>query len=256
MKIYIFVDLEGISGITSSEYVVPGGLHYQLGRKYCTMEVNACIRGCLKAGAESVIVRDGHGAGDSIFWDELDPAAELVKGASPGIRFVGIDECDAIILLGYHAMAGTPDAVLEHTFSSKTIQNMWVNERKAGEIGIDAIIAAEHGVPVIMVSGDDKACAEAKEWLPEAVTCQVKEGLSCGGARLMPMAAAHKLVEAKAFEAVKMIDKIPLCKKMSPVTLRREMVERIGVPTRSDARIIDARTYDITSATLEQALLC
>ena len=91
-----------------------------------------------------MIVRDGHGAGNQFITAELDPRAEVIQGVSPR-RLPGIEECDALILLGYHAMAGTPGAVLEHTMSSKTVQNYWLNGRKVGEIGLDAGVASDSG---------------------------------------------------------------------------------------------------------------
>ena len=146
MKIYIFCDMEGISGITQRDHVSSGSPLYPLGCKLMEQDINACIEGCFRAGADKVIVRDGHSAGVNVNPLEIDPRAELVQGATPEVRFAGINGCDAIILLGYHAMAGTPTAVLEHTFSSASIQNMWLNEKLAGEFAIDATIAAEHNV--------------------------------------------------------------------------------------------------------------
>lgn len=92
MKIYIFVDMEGISGISGSEFVTSEGLLYNLGRKYYTMDINACIKGCVAAGVTEVIVRDGHGGGKHAFWEEIDSHAELIQGATPKQRLAGIEE--------------------------------------------------------------------------------------------------------------------------------------------------------------------
>ena len=165
MKIYIFADMEGCSGISNSEYIT--GNKIALGASFMAQDINACIAGCFEAGAKEVIVRDGHGGGVNLDPSQIDPRATLIQGATPGERFPDIEGAAGLILLGYHAMAGTEAAVLEHSYSSKTIQNMWLNDRKVGEIGIDAAIAAEHKVPVILVTGDDKACKEAVERLLE-----------------------------------------------------------------------------------------
>ena len=193
MKIYIFADLEGISGVSGSSFVTADGARYATGCKYLTRDVNICAKACLEAGADEVIVRDGHGGGNSIIWENLIPGVKLMQGASPRVRFAGLEGCDAVILLGYHAMAGTPQAVMEHSYSSKNIQNIWVNGEKIGEFGIDTMIAGEHGLPVIMTSGCDKLCKEAKEFSPEVVTCQVKESTAAScSLRLIPKSSCVK----------------------------------------------------------------
>ena len=160
MKILIMVDMEGISGITSPDQVnADGGRFYAEGRQYTTWETNACIEGCFSGGANEVIVRDAHMYGKNLLWEQLDPRAQYVFGSIGEIRLPDIEDCDGVILLGYHAMAGTPCAVLEHTMSSAGWQNLTVNGAPFGEIGIDAAYAGEYGVPVILVSGDESpAC--------------------------------------------------------------------------------------------------
>ena len=255
MKIYIFSDMEGISGISQSSHVEPGSVHYPLGCKLMEMDINACVAGCFKAGADGVVVRDGHGGGVNVNPLEIDPRAELIQGNSGACRFPGIDDCDALILLGYHAMAGTPNAILEHTFSSKTIQNMWLNEELVGEFAIDALIAAEHNVPTIMVSGDDKICTEASDLLPQVVCCQVKTALTSSGAKLLSPQKAQKLITDKTIEAIGKIGKIPLLPVLNSTCLKTEVVERGVLPSapREDLAIIDGRTYEVRRKTLEAA---
>ena len=257
MKIYIFCDMEGISGITQRSHVTKDGENYALGCKLMAMDINACIEGCFKAGADGVIVRDGHGSGVNVSPLEIDSRAILIQGASGNSRFPGIDKCDALILLGYHAMAGVRAAVLEHTFSSAQIQNMWLNGKVAGEFAIDATIAAEHNVPTIMTSGDDKLCAEAKDFLSEVVACQVKKGLTVSGASMLSPEKAHALIIEKTIEAIGKIKLMPLPEVVTPQKLKRELVERGPLPSakRAGIQLIDGRTYEITSDTLESALL-
>ncbi len=255
MKIYVFVDMEGISGISGSDHVLSENRLYQDARRYYTWDTNACVKACFDAGAEGVIVRDGHGSGNHMITAELDPRAELIQGYTER-RMPGIEEYGAVILLGYHAMAGTPSALLEHTMSSKTVQNYWLNGRKVGEIGLDSAVASDHGKPVIIVSGDDKACAEATDWIPGVVTCQVKEGLHTQGARMLSLDAAHRLIEQKTREAIGRIGSIKPITYEHPVTFRKEMMERVGVPNpfgRPDIRVIDARTVETTADTMEEA---
>lgn len=246
MKIYIFADMEGSSGIAGNEFVVPDGTHYEEGREYFAMDVNACVEGCVQAGVDEILVADGHCAGNNLRWKDLHPAAELVRKGRLPRRFADIEGSDGIILLGYHAMAGVKGAVLEHTYSSSYVQNLWINGRLSGEFACDSLIAAEYGVPTIMVSGDDKICLEAKSIIPDIVTCQVKKGYSTHGARLTPMARAHALITEKTQEAIAKIPEIHRPKIEYPVTLRIETTERQN-PKLTGCELIDARTAEFTS---------
>jgi D-amino peptidase len=156
-------------------------------------------------------------------------------------------------------MAGTVPAVLEHTMSSMAWQNCWINGKKSGEVAIDAAIAGEQGKPVILVTGDNRVCSEAKEWLPDVTTAVVKEALSCEGAIHLPRGKAYQLIRQQAAAAVsKARTKAfqPL-EVGHPVTLRIELVERGKTPqaiARPEVRLIDGRTYEITADSVEAAL--
>ena len=253
MKIYIFADMEGCSGISNSEYIT--GSKIALGASFMAQDINACIAGCFEAGAKEVIVRDGHGSGVNLDPSQIDPRATLIQGATPGERFPDIEGAAGLILLGYHAMAGTEAAVLEHSYSSKTIQNMWLNDRKVGEIGIDAAIAAEHKVPVILVTGDDKACKEAVLWIKNVRACQVKTSYSSQGTRLIIPAAAHELIREMTVDAIKGRRRVKPIKVEYPATLRYEMVERNAVPASDKCTVIDGRTWEITGDSVEALLV-
>lgn len=262
MKIYIFCDLEGISGVSGKAYIATSENRPDLiaaAKKFMAHDINACIAGCARAGANEIVVRDGHGAGLNLTLDQIDPRASLVSGATPGVRFGSLDGSDALILLGYHAMAGTPKAVLEHTYSSANIQNVWLNDRKVGEIGLDAAIAAEHNVPVIMVSGDDKTCAEAEAWLPGVVTCTVKKAFSLNGAELFPLTTTRQLIEDKTVAAIEQLRRheAPQLKVDYPATYRLELVERGQLPLwpRANMRLIDGHTYEVSGDSIEALLL-
>lgn len=257
MKIYIFADMEGGSGICGREFVMGDGCHYQRGCEYMAADINACIRGCFKGGADGVIVRDGHNTGVNIRWDQIDPRAELIQGRGGNKRFPSLEECGALILLGYHAMAGSAMAVLEHTYSSANIQNVWLNGIKVGEFAIDAAIAGERGVPVIMVSGDDRICEEAKAVLQDTILCQVKTALSCQEAKMLSQTEAHKRIEESTEKAVLAASKYKPYKVPGPVTIKVELVERGCVPNpvaRPGMTIIDGRTFAVTADCVEDAL--
>lgn len=256
MNITVMVDMEGISGICRPSQVMSDGAHYKVACRYMAWDVNACVAGCIEGGALRILVRDAHGSGFNMPWEELDPRAEYVFGTSRRERIPGLDSCDGLILLGYHAMAGTPWAVLEHTMSSRHWQNFWLNGRKAGEVAIDSAQAAEHGVPTIMVSGDDKLCREARRLLPGVVAVQVKRGLDVEGAVMLPKELAHQRIREGAARAVRAAPKMKPIKVRHPVTLRLELIERgsVPLPARSGARVIDGRTYEVTGRTVAEAL--
>ena len=257
MKIFVAVDMEGISGIFQSQQVIPGSGLYEEGRRFLTQDVNACVEGCFAGGADKVVVRDIHGGGNHFIWADLDPRAEYVRGSTDRERLPDIAKCHGLILLGYHAMAGTPEAILEHTMSSKSWQHCWLNGKITGETGIDAGIAGDHGVPTILVTGDDKVCREAKQLLKGVVTAQVKVGLSCQGGQLLSRKASYDLIVKRATEAVRSAPKIKPFKVKAPVKMRIELVSRGRVPSTDSkpyAKIIDGRTYEVTADTVEQAL--
>ena len=261
MNIYIMTDIEGISGIYCRDQLMSGTSRYEEGKRLFTREINICAEACKKYGAEKVYVRDCHGGSNSLLWEKLSPAVDYaVCGMTGDDRFVGLDDCDAVILLGYHAMAGTANAVLEHTMSSKSIQNIYLNGKKVGEIAIDAAICAELGKPVIMVSGDDKTCDEAKEFLPCVTTAEVKRATSCNGAVLLPPHVAEEVIYNAVKDAIEAYRKgeIELACEKTPVTMRVDRIERIELPSqiqRPYIKVIDNRTYEVEADTVAEALV-
>lgn len=259
MKIYIMADIEGISGIYTTDQVTDEGNRYQEGRRLMTREVNVVAKALKDAGVEEVYYRDCHYAAQNVIWEELSSDVDVcISGAMVNTRFPKeLDECDGVILLGYHAKAGTRGALLEHSMSSKGIQNYFVEGKTVGEIFLDAAIVGDRGKPVIMVSGDDHACSEAKETLPWVVTAEVKRAVSCQGAAMLTPKKAEKLIYEKTVEAVK---NLPNCKPLvidKPVRLTVEAVERTFTPNihlKPYMEIHDGRTFTVTGDTMEEAL--
>jgi D-amino peptidase len=258
MKVFIEVDMEGISGITLPEQVKRGELRYADARNFMVADANACTEGCFRGGASAVTVWDAHGSGFNMPWEQIDPRVELIQGSSDLGRLHDIARYDAIILLGFHAMAGKHAAVLEHTMSSADWQNLWINGRKAGEIAIDAGIAGDAGVPVIMVSGDDKACAEARQWVKGVHTAQVKVGYSNSGARFLSKETAHQLILDTAERACRDYRNIKPLVHRKPVRMRLEKIERRRLPDpaahQAWLKLIDGRTYEVTGSSTREAL--
>jgi D-amino peptidase len=258
MNILIMTDLEGISGIYASDQVLPGERRFNEGREFMTADINACARGLKRAGAKKVYVRDCHGGSYTLIQERISEDVDyLILGDVGQDRFLGLDDCQAVILLGYHAMAGTSSAILEHTMSSSYVQNYWINGKKAGEFAIDAGIAGDMGKPVIMVSGDGKLCSEAKSLVPNIYCAEVKKGVTAFGGVLLPLEKARKLIEDTAYEAYKNMDKIKPLVFKKPIRLRVERVERGRLPllaSKPYMKIIDARTYEVKADTMNEAL--
>jgi len=253
MSIYVMVDMEGISGVYSAAQVNSDNPRYAQGCKFYTWDVNACVDGCFAGGAKRVIVRDAHGGGNSLIWEECDPRGEYIQGRTHE-RMPFLDECDGLVLLGYHAMATTPRAVLEHTMTSVHWQRVWMNDRLVGETAIDAGLAGDHGVPLVMVSGDEKLCAEAKALVKGIVAVEVKKGLAIEGALLYSRQRAHEAIRKGAAKAVKLCAKIKPYKVKRPVRFRVELAGRRSASMgRRNVKVIDERTYEATGPNVEDA---
>ncbi|MCY0902135.1 MAG: M55 family metallopeptidase [Firmicutes bacterium] len=176
MKIYVSVDMEGIAGIVVREQLRRGEALYEEGRRLLTAEVNALVAAILASCATEIIVKDAHGTGFNFHVEHLHEGAEYVLGPSRmEKRFPGLDATfDGAMLIGYHAMAGTAEAVRDHSYVPTEWPSLTLNGRAVGEIALDALLFGIHEVPVLLVSGDDKACAEAREVLPGVVTYETK----------------------------------------------------------------------------------
>jgi D-amino peptidase len=228
-KVYIFTDMEGCSGVTGSEFI--SGAQAADGKRLMAEGMNACIAGCFAAGATEVVVRDGHGGGSNVNARVIDARAKLIQGPTPKVRYKDLDGAAAVILLGYHAMALTTNGVLAHSYSSASIQGMWLNGRPVGEIGVDMAIAAEHRVPVVLVTGDEKTTAEARNWLPEVSVCATKRGTSTQSAVLIPVEEAHRRITAATEAALKRRAEIPCLKVTYPATLRWDYLPKGSLRT-------------------------
>lgn len=259
MNVFLMVDIEGISGVYTREQVMKSEPRFNEGRKCMTEEINVCVKALKEAGVEKVYVRDCHGDSYSAIWDNLTSEADYyISGDTLDERFVGLSDCDAVILLGYHALAGTYAGTLDHSFSSPRIQNMIYDGKPIGEIGIDMAIVGDYGKPVIMVSGDDKACAEAKQYGTGLVTAEVKKGLSSYGAMLLPKEKAHAVIREKTIEAVNNFKNVKPLVLPKPVKMMVELVERQKMPNLNVhpyIKFIDARTFEITADCIETALM-
>jgi len=219
LKVFISVDMEGIAGIVTSDQVTAGGGGYERARLWMTWEANAAIQGALDAGATEILVNDSHGSMRNLLPDELNPAARLITGSPKPLSMMeGIDETiDAAIFIGYHARAGSADAVLDHTYSGGTVYSLRINGMEVGESELMAIIAGQFGVPVVMIAGDKTLGNQVKSLLGKSlVTVEVKEGIGRNAASTLVPSESQKKIRDGATIALKKVKEIKPFKPAGP----------------------------------------
>ncbi len=188
MKILISCDMEGITGVTSWDHVDPSRAEYQRFRHLMTWDANSAIEGAFEGGADEVVVTDGHWNGSNILIEELDRRAKLNSGigTSQFSMMQGIDDSfDGVFFIGYHARASSENGILDHTWSTNFI-NVWMNDNLVGEFGLNAALAGAFGVPVVMISGDQTACRQARELLGNLEIAEVKHASGRHSALCLP----------------------------------------------------------------------
>ena len=209
MKIYISSDMEGSTGVVSAAQADCTKPQYAFGRAMQAADVAAAVKAALDSGAECVVVNDSHCTMTNLDIAGFGGEVRLITGAPKLLGMVeGARGCDAAIFLGYHAMAGTEKAVLDHTFDQHTIYGLAINGRKMGETGVNALLCGALGVPVIMVSGDDALCLEAGSLLGRQLeTCSVKEGLGRAAALCLTPESSAELIRSGVKRAVERLKK-------------------------------------------------
>jgi D-amino peptidase len=203
-KVFISVDMEGITGVANWEETGRAGKDYDYFRRLMALEANAAVLGAFDAGATEVVVRDSHGSARNILPELLDPRAYLIRDWSGGPKSMmeGIDESfDAAVFIGYHAKAGTADALLEHT-TSLNVQDFTINGRSYPEAGYNSLIAGVYGVPVVFVAGDKAICDQVQGFLTGVATFATKEGIG-GAAKNLHPEVSREGIRAGVAEAVR-----------------------------------------------------
>src|SRR5919206_932512 len=210
MRVFVVSDMEGVAGVVKWEQTSSGKPMYEEARRLYTEEINAAVRGAKAAGATEIVVMDCHGAGgewtfNSLVPDLLDPACEYVV-QKEWTEYTGFLEsgCDAALFVAMHARAGTPEGVLSHTVSGQAWRNLLFNGTLVGETGINAALCGAWGCPVLLVTGDEATCREARELLGEGLTTvAVKQGLGRFSARNVAPLRARELIEEGAASALR-----------------------------------------------------
>ena len=257
MRVHIISDMEGVSGIVKFRQTHGGAPLYDEGRKLYTEEINAAVRGAKAGGATEIVVMDCHGAGNefsfnSLVPDLLDPDCEWVVQDQWTEYTEFLEEgCDAALLVGMHAMAGTRRGGMNHTVSGADYQNLWFNGTRVGETGIHAALCGTWGCPVLLVTGDDAACAEGRELLGEGLTTvPVKRGLGAASARQIPPVRARELIEEGARKALGDVGAVEPWDLGSPCEIRVEFKHTKAADDlrfRAGVERVDDRTISVTA---------
>lgn len=241
MKVLISADMEGTCGVSSWVHVTPpeytdegptNAAEYLRCRGRMTAEVNAAIEGALAAGAEEVIVNDSHDGMRNLIPEELHPSCRFITGNDKPMSMmqgIDIDDIGCVFFTGYHARAGTPGGPLAHTWSG-WVNDVRFNGRSTGEFGINAAVAGAFGIPVTLVTGDEKAVAQTIDWCGDrCVGVIVKEGFSTTSAIHLHPTRAQELIRAGAEQAVKN------AKKAKPYVLPKKVVVEVDFEHQSRA---------------------
>jgi D-amino peptidase len=203
VKVLISADMEGVTGVTCPDDCEPGHSRWEHCRRLLTGDVNAAVAGFAEAGAQEIVVNEAHADMRNLLIDQLDPRATLLIGTHKPLGMMeGIDRSpDLVAFVGYHTAAGEP-GVLAHTYLPNSITSVRVNGATASEGRMNALLAAEYGVPVALVTGDDLTCADAATYSPSAVGVAVKTCIDRYSAICLPPAVSAERITEGARSAV------------------------------------------------------
>ena len=219
MNVLISADMEGVCGVTSWVQVMPpeygsgkrSSPEYERARLRMIREVNAAAEGAFRGGADAVIVNDAHNGMRNLIAEELHPEVRFISGNDKAWGMMqGIEETGdgAVFFIGYHAKAGTPAAPLAHTWTTYVL-DVRLNGSSTGEFGLNIAVAGYFGARVTLVTGDDKAVAQTRDFLQRDVTgVVVKTGYSSTSALHLHPERAQTLIREDAEAAMKEADEV------------------------------------------------
>jgi D-amino peptidase len=220
-KIFISVDMEGVTGVVQPPQLGPSGFEYSKAREWMTAELNAAIAGAKAAGATSFVVADSHGNAQNLLIDQLPDDVRIVRGfPRPLSMMQGIDGTfAAAIFIGYHASEMTPGAVRGHTFSSAKLLGVTLNGTEVSEGMFNAAIAGHYGVPVLFVSGDRLAVEQMEKAIPGITSAVVKEPFGYHSALTVTPARGQEMIREGVRSALVKRIAIPPYQMKTPIEL-------------------------------------
>jgi D-amino peptidase len=213
MNVLIWTDMEGISGVTVVEQILPEHFLYPEGRRLYTEDINAAARGAFAAGATTIVVREAHGGHDvmgvnHVIPEILDEHCDWVSHHyGPAQPWLDI-HYDACVMVGMHARWGTPDGILCHTISGGL--DIYLNEKPVGEIEVFGRMMGGYDTPVVAVTGDTATCAEAEALIPNVTAVAVKQGYTFNSGQCIAPLRARKMIEEQVKTALQSIKTQPI----------------------------------------------
>lgn len=257
LRIFISVDMEGIGGIGTPAMTSPNGKDYVTGRELMTGEVNAVVEAIFASGPADIVVNDSHGDHQNLLHTRLDPRVEYIQGAIKPYGMVqGLDSTyDAVVFLGYHAMAGTGGGFIAHT-GSGAVAGLWLNGTEVGEGGLNAHMAGALGVPVLMAAGDSAFAMEIRALVPGIRVVVTKTAVGSSAARMLHPEVVRTRLRGAITEALANRATARALRVSQPVTVRF----RFDQTTRADVvevipgvRRLDGTSVEFQSRTMREA---
>ncbi|HKS05054.1 MAG TPA: M55 family metallopeptidase [Gemmatimonadaceae bacterium] len=254
LKVFISIDMEGLAGVVASTDVSPTGPDYAHFRKIMAGEANAAVLGALRAGATEVVVRDSHGSKTNLLPSDLDPRAKLLRGQGTGPKNMmeGIDSTfDAVVFVGYHAKAGTPNAILEHT-STGNVVDFSINGVSLPEGGYNALVAGLYSVPVVFVAGDRAVVEQIRGLLGPIEGVAVKHEIGGDASLGLSPERAQTEIRDGVERAVRNRARARVYRLASPYTMVLKV--RTERPLYEGARRLNPSEFTFTHADLLEVL--
>lgn len=258
-KIFISVDMEGITGVVQPAQLGPDGFEYQRAREWMTGEVNAAIAGIRAAGPAEILVCDSHGNAQSVLIDRLPDDVRIVRGFPRPLEMMqGIDDTfTAAVFIGYHASEWTANAVRGHTVSSAKLLGIRLNGAEVSEGMFNAALAGHFGVPVAFVSGDRLAVEQIQKIAPNAEGAIVKEPYGYHSANTVTPARGQEMIKAGLTRAMNKVGTLQPYRLTTPInlevgfklTIDAEMAAYVPGLARSDAHSVKGTFRDLPEVT-------
>jgi len=250
MKVYISADMEGASGISSFHQVDPRTKDFDAYRRVWIQDINRLVEGAVAGGADEVLVNESHSGMNYIYPDLLHPKARLLEGRLKAKnQMEGIDESFGVTFLLCHARAGS-QGVLSHSIIVPDIWEMRLNGEPIGEIGMNTLMSSQFGVPVGLIVGDDAACLEARELVPEIRTVVTKEVVTQFTANCFSHEQVYGDLFSQAKAAVENASAFSLYRPAAPYTLEVTFI----IPAMTElvsyipgVKVLNPRTVSFTS---------
>lgn len=262
MRIVVSVDMEGIGGIVDRVQLIPGERLYEESRAYMVAEMKTVVRAVWEHGATEVVINDSHDGMLNLAWSELADlprGTQLISGTGKRLSMgQGLPGSAAIFFVGYHARAGTAQAVMDHTYSGD-VHHLALNGQELGEAGLNAYLAGFYGVPVALVTGDQALVAEARQLLPDVESVITKEAL---GRRSALLPSPADLAERLAASTARAMARLGAGTGPQPIALAGPIEVELGFMTTQAAdtaclmpgtRRVDGRTVAATAPNVEAA---